>query len=111
VEPVSLRAVPSSPTPPGRWTWESARGNERAVRVTPHADARLVSVSVWRDDRCVASVHLTPAEAAALTGKLTGALAEIAARPVAEPDPGADLAARVAELEGRLAALERPATA
>jgi hypothetical protein len=109
VDPVTLRAVPSDRTPPGRWTWESARGNERAVRVTPHADARLVSVSVWRDDRCVASVHLTPDEAAALTGKLTGALAELAAVPAA--DPGADLAARVADLEARLAALERPATA
>jgi hypothetical protein len=79
--------------------------------VTPHADARLVTVSVWRDDRCVASVHLTPDEAAALTGKLTGALAELAAVPAAAPDPAPDLATRVADLEARLAALQRPATA
>ena len=98
----------ASGAPPGRWTWESARGRNRAIRVSPHADEQLLSVSLWRNDRCVGSVHLAPAEVAALVGKLTDALAELAvARPVAPvADADAGLAARVAALEARLAALE-----
>ena len=71
--------VPLPGVPPGRWTWESDRGHRRAVRVSAHPEAGRVAVSLWRDDECVGSVHLTPDEAAALTGKIAEALAGLAA--------------------------------
>jgi len=93
------------PLPPGRWTWESERGHSRAVRVSAHPEAGRVAVSLWRDDACVGSVHLTPGEAAALTGRIAEALAGL---PSAAAVDEAALAGRVARLEERLALLERP---
>lgn len=84
----------------GRWAWD-ARGDRRAVRVSPHASENVVNLSVWRDDICVGTVRLLPAEAAALVTGLTEGLAELAQRPVAAP--GHDLEARLARLESRLA--------
>jgi hypothetical protein len=98
--------LPVPAPPPGRWTWESDRGQTRAVRVSAHPEVGRIALSLWRDDRCVGSVHLTPAEAAALTGKVAEALAGL---PTAAPADGdADLAARMARLEARLALLEQP---
>lgn len=97
-----LQAVPMPESPSGRWTWEAARGATRAVRVSPHAPSGLVTVSLWRDDRCVGSLRLSPAEVASLANKLTGALAELATEPVVDPLTGARLAA----MEARLTALE-----
>jgi hypothetical protein len=88
----------------GRWTWESARGRTRAVRVSPHAETGLLALSLWRDDRCVGSVHLTPEEAASLVGRLSEALAGLAVPPA--PDP-AEVHPVPAAVEDRLALLER----
>jgi hypothetical protein len=100
---MTLHAVPND-QPDGRWTWEAARANTRAVRVSPHAPSGLVTLSLWREDRCVGSLRLSPAEVAGLVGKLTGALAELQT-----PATDAGLAERVQGLEERLAALEADA--
>jgi hypothetical protein len=62
-----------------------------------------VTLSLWREDRCVGSLRLSPAEVAGLVGKLTVALAELK-----DPSPAraVGLEDRVHELEARLAALE-----
>jgi hypothetical protein len=108
---MALQLVDDPDRPASRWTWESARGHTRAVRISPHVQALLVTLSLWRDDRCVGSLRLTPAEVTTLIGELTAALADLATAPVAEQHDDArpaDLAGRVADLEARLAALERP---
>jgi hypothetical protein len=110
-ERMALQLVDNPDRPTSRWTWESARGHTRAVRISPHVQALLVTLSLWRDDRCVGSLRLTPAEVTSLIVELTAALADMATASVAdqheEMEP-VDLAGRVAELEARLAALERP---
>jgi hypothetical protein len=102
---VTVLPLPVPAVPPGRWTWESERGHSRAVRVSTHAEVGRVTLSLWREDRCVGSVHLTPAEAAALTGKIADALAGL---PSAASAQEAALDARVTRLEERLARLEQP---
>jgi hypothetical protein len=90
----------------GHWAWD-ARGDGRAVRVSTHPESGLLNVSLWREDTCVGTARLRPDEAAALAGGLTEGLAALAARPrVVGPD-----AATVADLEARVARLERPAPA
>jgi hypothetical protein len=86
----------------GRWAWD-ARGESRAVRVSPHVRENVVNLSVWRDDICVGTVRLVPAEVTALVTGLTDGLAELAARP-AQPETDVDaLEQRLARLEERLA--------
>lgn len=103
---MTVLPLPVPAPPPGRWTWESDRGQTRAVRVSAHPEVGRIAVSLGRDDRWVGSVHLTPAEAAALTGKVAEALAGL---PTAAPvDDDAVLTERVARLEARLALLEQP---
>ena len=82
----------------GRWAWD-ARGDRRAVRVSPHVEENVVNLSVWRDDICVGTVRLQPSVAAALVEGLTDGLAQLADRPV-------DDAARMRVMEARLARLE-----
>ena len=94
------------PFPADKWTWESARGLSRAVRVSPHADAGVLTVSFWRDDRCAGTVRLTPAEAASLVGRLTSALAGLAQPPGAEEVGSTSVEDRLASVEQRLRALE-----
>ena len=86
--------LPSS----GRWAWD-ARGDSRAVRVSPHVEENVVNLSVWRDDICVGTVRLQPSEAAALVEGLTDGLARLAEKPD-------DDAARLRVMEARLARLE-----
>jgi hypothetical protein len=87
----------------GRWAWDS-RGANRAVRVSSHAGENVVNLSVWRDDICVGTVRLSPAEVSALVAGLTEGLAELSDRPVAQPARVGDLEERLARVEARLAA-------
>lgn len=104
---MTLQAVPNPEAPSGRWLWEAARGGTRAVRVSPHPQTGLVALSLWRDDRCVGSLRLAPAEVSLLIAKLGAALAELAVAPAESAAPAApDVAARLSVLEARLAALE-----
>jgi hypothetical protein len=87
----------------GHWAWD-VRGDGRAVRVSTHPESGLLNVSLWREDTCVGTARLRPDEAAALASGLTDGLAALAARPrVVGPD-----AATLADLETRVARLERP---
>lgn len=52
------------------------RGEHRALQVTYHERGDMFVLSTWRTGVCVASVHLAPAEAAALIGTLADALAD-----------------------------------
>ncbi|WP_448624657.1 hypothetical protein [Geodermatophilus sp. URMC 64] len=87
----------------GRWAWDT-RGGGRAVRVSTHADVGLLNVSVWRDDVCVGTVRLAPADAAQLITGLSDGLAELAA---ARPQVPTTDEPRLRELEERLTRLER----
>jgi hypothetical protein len=88
--------------PRAQWAWD-ARGHNRAVRVSPHPHENVVNLSVWRDDLCVGTVRLQPADVAVLVAGLSAGLAELAKRP-AEPTAGvAELADRLERVESRLA--------
>ena len=88
----------------GRWAWD-ARGDSRAVRVSTHTRENVVNLSVWRDEICVGTVRLRPAEAASLVEGLSDGLAELADR--AGDDALLDEnTEKMRELELRLARLE-----
>ena len=88
----------------GRWAWD-ARGDSRAVRVSTHTRENVVNLSVWRDEICVGTVRLRPAEAASLVVGLSDGLAELADRADDDGPLDAD-PAKLLELELRLARLE-----
>jgi len=100
-KPVAMTVI-ALPTH-GRWTWD-ARGQGRAVRVSTHADAGLLNLSIWRDDVCVGTVRLAPDDAASLVHGLTEGLAALA-ESASPAVPAAD-DERLSELEQRLTRLE-----
>jgi hypothetical protein len=53
--------------------------DERGIgmRCTWHLERGFINLSLWRDDTCVETFHLTPADAARLVGFLTGGLADV----------------------------------
>lgn len=71
----------------GCWA-EDLRGEGRAVRVSAHPDAHLLTLSLWKDERCVASVQLPPADVAGLVSGLSECLAQLAGP---HPVPAAEL--------------------
>lgn len=48
------------------------------LRATWRLDRGFVNLSLWQDDRCTATFHLTPTEAARLINFLVGGLADAA---------------------------------
>ena len=69
---------------PARGDWfGDARDGGRALRLSWHTEVGCVVLSTWRDDACVATIRLTPAEAARLVGALASGLA--GAAPAAQP--------------------------
>lgn len=70
-----------------------------ALRATWRLEHGFINLSLWWNDRCVETFHLTPNEAAALISFLVKGLAEVASTPAA---------ADVITLAGRQG---RPATA
>ncbi|WP_341360672.1 hypothetical protein V5H98_05750 [Georgenia sp. M64] len=72
------------PMPPrSRW-FADPRGHGRGLRVTAHPETGMVVLSLWRADECVATVRLTPTEAAGLVGALGAGLADLAGTAGAE---------------------------
>jgi hypothetical protein len=55
-----------------------ADGARSELRATWHPESGVVVVSMWRGDGCVASSHLSPAEAGRLGNFITSSLAEAA---------------------------------
>ena len=53
----------------------------RALRATWRPAHGFVNVSIWRDDTCVETFHLTPTDASDLVGFLVGAFAASLPRP------------------------------
>jgi hypothetical protein len=76
-----------------------ARGGDRYLRVTWHADASTIVLSQWRDAICVASTPLTLEDATRLIGLVVGALKEKAILTIgaatAEPVTGRNLLTRL----------------
>lgn len=65
------------PVPPGsRWVADP-RGEGRGVRVSAHADAGLLVLSVWRGEECAATVRLPPAQTAELVAAVADVLAQL----------------------------------
>lgn len=64
--------------------------DERGIglRATWRLERGFVNISLWRQDRCVETFRLTPAEAS----RLVGFLVEGLARAVPEPAPSAEVA-------------------
>lgn len=85
---------------PGRWVADQ-RGDGRGVRVSAHSEAGFLVLSTWKAGVCVGTVRLLPDEAADLVSGISESLARLAV-------PEADLAARLAQVEARLVALEAP---
>lgn len=50
----------------------------RALRVSAHPDSGSVTISIWRDDRCVATHQLLAADVPQLIEMLAGALVSTA---------------------------------
>lgn len=53
-------------------------GERSELRATWHEDSGYVVISLWRGETCVATSHLTPGEAARLSGFITSGLADLA---------------------------------
>jgi hypothetical protein len=94
------------PVPPTRHLALDERGV--GLRATWHLERGFVNLSLWRDDRCVETFHLTPAEAARFVGflvdGLAGAVPEPAVRALAPLPPpiAAGTRRRLADALGRL---------
>jgi len=82
--------------------------DERGVglRATWHAEHGFVNLSLWSDDHCVQTFHLTPAEAGRLVGFLAGVLAGAVPEPAPPRRPALAPVPEVPET-GRLGALRR----
>jgi hypothetical protein len=88
----------------GQWAWD-LRGEGRAVRVSTHAEAGLLNLSVWRGDTCVGTVRLLPVDVAKLMTGLSTGLADLATDDASGAGDRRD-AERLHELEQRLAQIE-----
>lgn len=69
----------------GEW-FGDARDGGRALRASWHVEIGCVVLSMWRDDQCVGTTRLTPAEAARLVGSLAAGLAATAPSAAAPGD-------------------------
>ena len=85
---------------PGRWIADQ-RGQGRGVRVSSHVEGGFLVLSTWKEDTVVSTVRLLPDEAAALVAGVAEGLGRLAERSTE-----GDLAARLAAVEARLAALD-----
>jgi hypothetical protein len=70
-------------------------GDRSALRATWHDEAGYVVLSLWRGDTCVATSHLTPAEAGRLATFITSGLADLARAGMFTPTTVAPIAPRI----------------
>ena len=85
---------------PGRWISDQ-RGEGRGVRVSSHVEGGFLVLSTWKQDTVVATVRLLPDEASAFVAGVAEGLSRLSRR-----ETEAALAARLAEAEVRMTALE-----
>lgn len=69
-------------------------GERSALRATWHNEAGHVVISLWREDTCVATAHLTPKEAGRLATFIIGGLADLAHSGVFSKSTVAPIASR-----------------
>jgi hypothetical protein len=55
------------------------------MRATWHLERGFINLSLWREDVCVETFHLTPTDAAHLVSFLVTGMAEVVEQPFAEP--------------------------
>jgi hypothetical protein len=55
------------------------------LRATWHLERGFINMSLWREDVCVETFHLTPTDAAKLVSFLVTGLAEVVEQPAPEP--------------------------
>jgi hypothetical protein len=65
-----------SPLPAHGGVHVDPRGDGRALRISAHPELGLVTLSVWRGDRCVATHQVPTADVPGLVSMLTEALLE-----------------------------------
>lgn len=53
-------------------------GDRSQLRATWHVDSGIVVISLWKDETCVATSHLSAGEAGRLSTFITGGLADLA---------------------------------
>ncbi|HET7312539.1 MAG TPA: hypothetical protein VFJ17_14575 [Mycobacteriales bacterium] len=69
-----------SPLPAHGGVHVDARGDGRALRVSAHPELGVVTISIWRDNRCVATHQVPTAEMPGFIGLLTEALLDRSVR-------------------------------
>jgi len=52
------------------------RGDGRALRISAHPEMGIVTISIWREDRCVATHHVPTTDVPGLVALLTEALVD-----------------------------------
>jgi hypothetical protein len=65
-----------SPLPVQGGVHVDPRGDGRALRVSAHPELGVVTISIWREDRCVATHHVPTADVPGLVALLTEALVD-----------------------------------
>ena len=68
-----------SPLPVAGGVHADPRGDGRTLRISAHPELGVVTISVWRDDRCIATHQVPTADVPGLVSFLTEALADQAA--------------------------------
>lgn len=79
---VGAGAAPSNSPTGSTWLLDE-RGV--ALKATWRLSHGFINLSIWRDDRCFDTFHLTPADAARLIAFLVNGLADVASIPAASP--------------------------
>lgn len=79
----------------------------RGLRATWRPNRGFVNVSIWRDQSCVETFHLTPSDAGQLIGFLAGALTAAVAPPVRHLRLAADSETATSRSSGPIARLRR----
>lgn len=77
-----------SPLPLRGGVQPDLRDDGRVLRVSAHPESGLVTVSMWRGDRCVATHQLTAGDVPELIGLLADALAACAEPPQQRSNTG-----------------------
>ena len=65
-----------SPLPAHGGVHVDPRGEGRALRISAHPELGLVTLSIWRGDRCIATHQVPTGDVPGLVGLLTEALLE-----------------------------------
>jgi hypothetical protein len=74
--PAQTDRMSVSPLPVKGGVHVDPRGDGRSLRISAHPELGVVTISVWRVDRCVATHHVPTSDVPGLVQLLTEALVE-----------------------------------